>query len=104
MNDSETERDGEAAPAAAKGCMRQPIPAICEHVRPRPPFLRCQRDQARFSIPPHRPTPNFPANWNVAPTADLPIVRFDARAGERSLDMMRWGLVPYWAKDLKIGF
>jgi putative SOS response-associated peptidase YedK len=24
--------------------------------------------------------------------------------GSRTLDMMRWGLVPYWAKDLKIGF
>jgi putative SOS response-associated peptidase YedK len=57
-----------------------------------------------FSIPPHRPTPNFPANWNAAPTEDLPVVRFDLKAGERSLDMMRWGLVPYWAKDLKIGF
>lgn len=25
-----------------------------------------------FSIPPHRPTPNFPPSWNVAPT-DLPV-------------------------------
>jgi putative SOS response-associated peptidase YedK len=57
-----------------------------------------------FSIPPHRPTPNVPANWNAAPTEDLPVVRYDAKAGERSLDMLRWGLVPYWAKDLKIGF
>ena len=23
---------------------------------------------------------------------------------ERSLDLMRWGLVPFWAKDLKVGF
>jgi putative SOS response-associated peptidase YedK len=57
-----------------------------------------------FSIPPHRPTPNVPANWNAAPTEDLPVVRYDAKAGERSLDMLRWGLVPYWAKDIKIGF
>ncbi len=34
----------------------------------------------------------------------LPIVRFDARAGERSLDLARWGLVPFWAKDIKVGF
>jgi putative SOS response-associated peptidase YedK len=39
-----------------------------------------------FSIPQHRPTPNFPPTWNAAPTDQLPIVRFDARAGERSLD------------------
>jgi len=32
------------------------------------------------------------------------VVRYDAKAGERSLDVMRWGLVPFWAKDLKVGF
>ena len=57
-----------------------------------------------FSIPPHRPTPNFPPSWNVAPTDPLPVVQYDAKAGERSLDVFRWGLVPYWAKDLKVGF
>jgi putative SOS response-associated peptidase YedK len=57
-----------------------------------------------FRIPPERPAPNFAPSWNVAPTDSLPIVRYDAKAGERSLDLMRWGLVPYWAKDLKIGF
>ena len=57
-----------------------------------------------FSIPPHRPTPNFPPSWNVAPTDQLPVVRYDPNAGERSLDLLRWGLVPYWAKDLKVGF
>ena len=57
-----------------------------------------------FSIPPERPAPNIPANWNAAPTEDLPVVRYDARAGERSLDTMRWGLVPFWAKDIKLGF
>ena len=57
-----------------------------------------------FSIPPERPTPNIPANWNAAPTEDLPIIRYDTRAGQRSLDVMRWGLVPFWAKDIKVGF
>ena len=57
-----------------------------------------------FSIPPERPTPNIPANWNAAPTEDLPVVRYDARARQRSLDVMRWGLVPFWAKDIKVGF
>ena len=57
-----------------------------------------------FSIPPHRPTPNFPPSWNVAPTDSLPVVRYHAGAGERSLDVMRWGLVPFWAKDIKVGF
>src|SRR5712671_6826999 len=57
-----------------------------------------------FSIPPHRPTPNIAPSWNVAPTDPVPIIRFDAKAGERSLDIMRWGLVPFWAKDIKVGF
>src|ERR1700757_2948120 len=57
-----------------------------------------------FSIPPHRPTPNFAPSWNVAPTDPLPVVRYDAKASERCLDVMRWGLVPFWAKDIKVGF
>jgi putative SOS response-associated peptidase YedK len=57
-----------------------------------------------FRIPPERPTPNFPPSWNVAPTDSLPIVRFNPKDAQRSLDMMRWGLIPYWAKDIKVGF
>jgi putative SOS response-associated peptidase YedK len=57
-----------------------------------------------FSIPPERPTPNIPANWNAAPTEDLPVIRYDTRTGARSLDVLRWGLVPFWAKDIKVGF
>jgi hypothetical protein len=26
-----------------------------------------------FSIPPHRPTPNFPPSWNAAPTDPLAV-------------------------------
>jgi putative SOS response-associated peptidase YedK len=57
-----------------------------------------------FRIPPERPTPNFAASWNVAPTDPLPIVRYDAKDRQRSLEVMRWGLVPFWAKDIKVGF
>jgi putative SOS response-associated peptidase YedK len=57
-----------------------------------------------FSIPPERPAPNIAPSWNVAPTDPLPIVHYDAKEGTRSLEVMRWGLIPYWAKDIKIGF
>jgi putative SOS response-associated peptidase YedK len=57
-----------------------------------------------FGIPAERPSANFAPSWNVAPTDPLPVVRFDARDGQRSLNVMRWGLIPYWAKDIKIGF
>jgi putative SOS response-associated peptidase YedK len=32
----------------------------------------------------------------------LPIVRLD-REGRRSLDLVRWGLVPWWSMDIKMG-
>jgi putative SOS response-associated peptidase YedK len=57
-----------------------------------------------FRIPPDRPTPNFPPSWNVAPIDSLPIVRFNPKDQQRSIDLMRWGLIPYWAKDIKVGF
>ena len=47
--------------------------------------------------------PNYPARFNIAPTDPVLAVRFNAKTGERSLDALRWGLVPYWAKDLSIG-
>jgi putative SOS response-associated peptidase YedK len=40
----------------------------------------------------------------VAPTDPVPIVRFDVKEKSRTLEIMRWGLIPYWAKDIKIGF
>jgi hypothetical protein len=57
-----------------------------------------------FGIPPERPAPNFAPSWNAAPTDQLPVVHYDAKDHQRSLDVMRWGLIPYWAKDIKIGF
>src|SRR3954452_5822676 len=57
-----------------------------------------------FRVPPDYPTPNFAPSWNVAPTDSLPIVRYDQRARPSTVDLMRWGLVPYWAKDIKVGF
>jgi len=40
----------------------------------------------------------------VAPTDSLPVVRYDQKAAQRSLDLLRWGLIPYWSKDIKVGF
>lgn len=40
--------------------------------------------------------------FNIAPTQQAPVVRVD-REGNRELVPLRWGLVPFWAKDLKIG-
>jgi putative SOS response-associated peptidase YedK len=43
-----------------------------------------------------------PPNFNVAPTNDVLAVVADA-SGQRRLEAFHWGLVPSWAKDLKIG-
>jgi putative SOS response-associated peptidase YedK len=40
----------------------------------------------------------------VAPTDPPPVVRNDPRDHQRSLDIMRWSLVPFWAKEVKIGY
>ena len=42
--------------------------------------------------------PNFAANYNAAPTQDLPVVR-RGREGEPRLSPIRWGLAPHWSKD-----
>jgi putative SOS response-associated peptidase YedK len=44
--------------------------------------------------------PNLETTWNMAPTRDAPVVRL-SREGERHLDALKWGLVPYFTKDLK---
>jgi putative SOS response-associated peptidase YedK len=40
--------------------------------------------------------------FNIAPTQQAPVVRV-SKEGGRELAMLRWGLVPYWAKDLAVG-
>ena len=45
--------------------------------------------------------PNWAPNGNLAPTCDAPVVRLHPQTRERRLDLLRWGLVPHWAKDPK---
>jgi putative SOS response-associated peptidase YedK len=48
--------------------------------------------------------PNFAfSSYNVAPSMDVPVVR-QAEGGGRELVVMRWGLIPFWAKDKRIGY
>jgi putative SOS response-associated peptidase YedK len=47
------------------------------------------------------PAPNAEATWNMAPTRLAPVVRLHPETGERHLDLLRWGLVPHWARDPK---
>ncbi len=52
-------------------------------------------DVASSDLPETLPLPNF----NVAPTQQAPVVL----DGPRRLEVMRWGLIPIWAKDVRIG-
>jgi putative SOS response-associated peptidase YedK len=54
----------------------------------------------RFDVTEIRPRELEP-NYNVAPRAEVPVVA--ERHGERVLDVVRWGLIPSWAKDRAIG-
>lgn len=44
-------------------------------------------------------------SWNVAPMQGIPFVSEQLREGElvRRLEITRWGLVPVWSKDRKVG-
>ncbi len=42
--------------------------------------------------------PNFPPRYNIAPTQAVPVVRLDN--GARHFVLVRWGLVPSWAKEV----
>lgn len=43
---------------------------------------------------------DFYPRYNVAPTQPVVVVR---DSGERNAEWMRWGLIPFWAKDPAIG-
>jgi len=46
----------------------------------------------------------FAPSYNVAPQSLQPVVRLDGETGQRELTVMRWGLIPFWVKDAKIGY
>lgn len=46
--------------------------------------------------------PGWKPRYNAAPTQMMPVIRLDAD-GRRELALLRWGLVPSWAKDAGAG-
>ena len=47
--------------------------------------------------------PNFEADWNKPPTAPM-LVAIRSEDGKRIPKMMRWGLLPHWAKNEKLSY
>jgi putative SOS response-associated peptidase YedK len=46
---------------------------------------------------------DWDAHYNIAPTQNVPVIRQDATQPVRRASLMRWGLIPSWAKDATIG-
>jgi putative SOS response-associated peptidase YedK len=67
------------------------------HVRPLRQFLPAEFIARLFATV--NPLPNLAPTWNMAPTMDAPVVRLID--GDRHLDALKWGLVPYFTKELK---
>jgi putative SOS response-associated peptidase YedK len=49
------------------------------------------------------PAPNFEVDWNKPPTAPM-LVAIRSEDSKRIPKMMRWGLLPHWAKDEKLSY
>jgi putative SOS response-associated peptidase YedK len=42
--------------------------------------------------------------YNIAPAQPVAVVRQNPERPVRQFSLMRWGLIPYWAKDANVGF
>src|ERR1041385_4258490 len=41
--------------------------------------------------------------YNIAPTQPVPVIRQPASVPARKLSLLRWGLIPSWARDSSVG-
>ena len=48
--------------------------------------------------------PPWTPRWNIAPTQPVAAIRQDAKEPKRIFGLLRWGLIPHWARDAPIGF
>jgi putative SOS response-associated peptidase YedK len=48
--------------------------------------------------------PGFAPSYNVAPQSVQPVVRLNRDTDRREFALLRWGLVPFWAKEATIGY
>jgi putative SOS response-associated peptidase YedK len=46
---------------------------------------------------------NVPRRYNAAPSQELLVIRQNHKTGERSLDLLKWGLIPYRCSDPRGG-
>jgi putative SOS response-associated peptidase YedK len=46
---------------------------------------------------------NVRPRYNAAPNQELLVIRENHKTGERSLDLIKWGLIPNWCEDPRGG-
>jgi putative SOS response-associated peptidase YedK len=46
--------------------------------------------------------PDWAPRYNVAPTQPIPVIRQNPKEPVRELSLMKWGLIPSWAKDSSV--
>lgn len=52
----------------------------------------------------HEPDDDWEPSVNFAPSQKILAVRFNPKTGQRSLDALKWGLVPYFSRDASGAF
>ena len=57
--------------------------------------------QEHFHLP---ETIELSPRYNIAPSQAIAVVRYLQGKITRQLDLLRWGLIPHWANDIKIGY
>ena len=65
-------------------------------------LLTWQQVHYLYEIPATEVPPLLQPRYNGAPTQDFALCRMGAEP-ERAVGLLRWGLVPFWAKDISIG-
>ncbi len=64
--------------------------------------LTWQQIYTLYTLPVSTPRLDPQPRYNGAPTQEFALCRLDEN-GNRTMVALRWGLVPFWAKDVKIG-
>ena len=65
-------------------------------------LLNWQQVHYLYEIPAIEVPPLLQPRYNGAPTQDFALCRMSAES-ERTVGLLRWGLVPFWAKDISNG-
>jgi putative SOS response-associated peptidase YedK len=68
---------------------------------------RFRLSRADKQIAEHFDTPDemeWSPRYNIAPAQRVAVVRQNSERPVRQFSLMRWGLIPYWAKDPSIGY